>query len=470
MSSFDVLIMSVRNLVKRKLRTFLTILGVVIGTAAIVVMISLGLAINKTFNDKIDTIGDVTVVTVRAPFERRYGEGVAAATKELVLDDNAIEGFKYIPGVVAATPVITENYNFKSGKFVDAWQNVIGIDPFAMEAMGYKVSAGRLLEEDDGYAAVFGMNVELRFFNANNEYYSEREYKKMKGEEVEQLVDVLNDRIQVSHDYNFGFENRRMFDGGGDSENERAVTPITLNVVGVLDKKGGMDDSSVFMSIDVVKKMIAAKKQYQDDMNSSNEFFSSAYKEPEKKGYDIAYVKCKNLTEVRKVHKIIQEMGYFADIPTAQLDMMQQTSSSLQALLSAIGAVSIFVSAIGIANTMIMAIYERTREIGIMKVVGATISDIQKMFLTEAALIGAIGGVLGVGLSFLISYVLNKSGISFMGTLNQELQEFQSAVSLITPELAVAALVFAALVGLLSGYFPARRAMRLSALSAIRTE
>ena len=130
-------------------------------------------------------------------------------------------------------------------------------------------------------------------------------------------------------------------------------------------------------------------------------------------------------------------------------------------VLAGIGGISLIVAAIGIANTMVMSTYERTREIGVMKVIGASVADIRNLFLVEAAAIGLIGGFFGILLSYLISHLLNST----LGA-----QEFGEAVSIIPYWVAVMALFFSALIGVLSGYLPAIRATKLSAIEAIRTE
>ena len=127
-------------------------------------------------------------------------------------------------------------------------------------------------------------------------------------------------------------------------------------------------------------------------------------------------------------------------------------------LLGAIGGVSLLVAAIGIMNTMMMSIYERTKEIGIIKVLGCRMSNIAGLFLTEAAYIGFFGGALGLGLSYGLSLVLNN----FL-----EASGFKSVIPLY---LAVGALAFSVVVALISGLYPAMRAMKLSPLAAIRNE
>jgi ABC-type antimicrobial peptide transport system permease subunit len=136
-------------------------------------------------------------------------------------------------------------------------------------------------------------------------------------------------------------------------------------------------------------------------------------------------------------------------------------------VLGGIGAVSLFVAALGITNTMVMSIYERTREIGVMKVLGAELPVIKKLFLFEAGMIGFFGGLLGLVLSYLISWLVNSVGVSLF---NIGWGETTGGISFIPLWLSGAALVFATVVGIAAGFYPALRAMHLSALEAIRNE
>ena len=188
--------------------------------------------------------------------------------------------------------------------------------------------------------------------------------------------------------------------------------------------------------------------------------WSSSYDNQKKGSYRYAQVKVKDMNDVKGIQDIIKEMGYEASSSLDYLEQMKETSKMLRFMLGAIGAVSLIVAAIGITNTMVMSIYERTREIGIMKVIGASIRDIKRLFLTEAAFIGFTGGVFGIILSFLASKLVN-----FFATMQQS--EMMSSIPL---WLCGVSLIFATLVGIGAGYFPAKRATKLSALSAIKTE
>jgi ABC-type antimicrobial peptide transport system permease subunit len=143
------------------------------------------------------------------------------------------------------------------------------------------------------------------------------------------------------------------------------------------------------------------------------------------------------------------------------LEPLKQTSDMLQMVLGAIGALAMMVSAINIANTMVMSIYERTKEIGIMKVLGCSFGRIRDLFLMEAGFIGLAGGAIGLLLSYGISAVINAvAGVN----------SGYSTLSYIPLWLSVVALIFAVIIGMLAGLLPALRAMRLSALSALRNE
>jgi len=174
------------------------------------------------------------------------------------------------------------------------------------------------------------------------------------------------------------------------------------------------------------------------------------------------------------IERLRNEEGIMTQNWMAQMrDSMQQQLFAIQALLGGIGAISLLVAAIGITNTMFMSIYERTKEIGVMKVLGCPLGGIQSMFLFEACIIGFLGGIIGSGLSFGLSLLVNRldfvqsalGGGGGMGGVQERLD-----ISVIPAWLILAAIIFSTLVGLVSGYLPSRRATKISALEAIRNE
>ncbi len=181
--------------------------------------------------------------------------------------------------------------------------------------------------------------------------------------------------------------------------------------------------------------------------------------------YDTVYVKASSVDDVEAVEKAIQDMGYQTSSMASMREEINKQMKTVQLVLGGIGGVSMLVAALGITNTMVMSIYERTREIGVMKVLGCKLSNIRTIFLGEAGLIGFGGGVLGVGLSYLISYVLNLILGSSMGYYGGD-----SRLSIIPLWLVGIGMAFATGVGLISGFYPANRAVKISAIEAIRRE
>ena len=182
--------------------------------------------------------------------------------------------------------------------------------------------------------------------------------------------------------------------------------------------------------------------------------------------YDSMYVYVDDMDHVTEVQEAINNLGYQANSSMEWLEQAQEQTDMIQAVLGGIGAVSLFVAAIGIANTMMMSIYERTKEIGVLKVLGCALGDIRTMFLMEAGFIGFMGGTLGLGLSYGVSYLVNR----FLGAGLLGMGMGTGDISRIPLWLSGAAVVFAVIIGMLAGLFPALRAMKLSPLAAIRNE
>jgi ABC-type antimicrobial peptide transport system permease subunit len=149
------------------------------------------------------------------------------------------------------------------------------------------------------------------------------------------------------------------------------------------------------------------------------------------------------------------------------LDLANRGMIIVQTMLGSVGALALLVASIGIANTMIMAVYERTREIGILKAVGAAPGQIRALFVVEASLIGMLGGVVGTIVGWLLGKGLN---VLILEILRWQEVPVQGTFFIVSWWLVLVALAFATLVGLLAGLYPAARAARLPPLDALRYE
>jgi ABC-type antimicrobial peptide transport system permease subunit len=181
------------------------------------------------------------------------------------------------------------------------------------------------------------------------------------------------------------------------------------------------------------------------------------------------------MRQVAAIEEQIKDMGYGTHSMESERKRMEDENRQLQIIMGAIGGITLLVAVISIANTMIMSVYERTREIGVMKVLGCLIPDIRTIFLFEAGLIGFIGGILGVGLSYGLSFVINSVGGNigniFGGGGGWGWGMDQSAnASIIAPWMVLMGLGFATIIGVVAGFYPAHRAVKISALEAIRQE
>ena len=253
-------------------------------------------------------------------------------------------------------------------------------------------------------------------------------------------------------------------DGNGTSNVPQSAKKHIVTASGVV--AGGVDDYNmnsyyVFCDLDTLKQIM--KKEFKGRVIPGQPSTKSgkAYKEFY---YSSAQVKVDDMSNVNDAAKQIREMGYNVETNVEYMDSMKKQMAVIQAVLGGIGAISLIVAAIGIANTMMMSIYERTKEIGVIKVLGCSLKNIKQMFLIEAAFIGLLGGIVGNMVSFAMSGAINMV-IAQSSALGVE-----GNISYIPVWLVLISLGFAMLVGMVAGYFPALRAMSLSPLAAIRSE
>ena len=241
-------------------------------------------------------------------------------------------------------------------------------------------------------------------------------------------------------------------------------------------------DSGMVMRLSDMKMLEEAYQKLSGTKKSQSQSYmiSNGVMMKEKdNGYQEVYVKVDEVDNVSDVESWIKDQGYETYSMTQIREDMQAQVAKSQMILGGTAAVALLVAALNIANTMTMAIYERTKEIGVMKVLGCELNNIRTMFLFEAGAIGLLGGIVGVAFSYLLSFILNNVSSLMMGGDGMSsglLDAFGSLgasggqISIIPLWLVLAALAFSTLVGLVSGVVPANRAVKISALEAIRRE
>ena len=428
----DLLHTAFLNLWRRKLRAFLTVLGMVIGTSSIVVMVSLGVGIRQSMIESYASMGSLTNITV-SNWRRTESTSGNVSYKEVKLDKKAVDNIRRIPGVVAAMPQITAWGMVMSGKYATD-VSIMGIDMEQAELFGIKLAEG----EYPGSKLAGGkvqMVVPSSFYN---NFYDPN------ANRWSPAVDKNgNPKVTSRSRLKLTFDSSNVYDNQYSDPGQQKGKIYTLVPTGMLEESGNDFSWYAIMDIKVLEKL--AKEN--PNLISLN-----------KKNYNQVIVKCDEIDNVLEIKKKIEDMGFGASCIQEWLEQSEQQIKQTQYLLGAIGGVSLLVAAIGIMNTMMMSIYERTKEIGIIKVLGCRMSNIAALFLTEAAYIGFFGGALGLSLSYGLSVALNNFLVD------------SGFRSVIPAYLAVGALVFSVVVALISGLYPALRAMKLSPLAAIRNE
>ncbi len=482
--------LSTDNVRRRKGRTLLTLIGVVIGTCLIVVMISLGIALNQQYEQMLQNYGDLTKIEI---YNRNFIGGRNNENAPPMLDDEMLKTIKNIPHVIAATPqyqaenMYAQIFSGKGDRY-ESYFDGYGMDPASLEAMGIKLSSGQYLTGEEilgknKIPVLVGANLGYNFEDSRKSYKSgkRRVYPGQvdsKGNPVPPFVDIEHDKIIL-----------RMENG---DENNRKVREYELVVVGVMESDynaGYFTDSGIVMSISNMKHLEKEFQKISGSSQSSGVVIIGPHGPIKEKGngYNHVYIKIDDVKNVESVEKQVKELGY-KDIQslTQVREEMQKQVRKQQFTLGGLAAVSLLVAALNIANTMTMAIYERTKEIGVMKVLGCELGKIRGMFLIESGTIGFLGGVVGVIISYFVSFIINNlqtiirilgigqnaGGMDEMGMgMGMGVDAAMGGASSIIPLWLVAgAILFATVIGLLSGMVPANKAVKISALEAIRRE
>lgn len=415
------------NLRRMRLRLLLTVLGVVIGTSSVVLMVSLGIGLQRNIIEELSAFGDATHIMVQGGFE-----GMAGAEGEPKrLDQNAVTRFEQIDGVAAVLARIWVPVDSLTYRRHQTGAQTIGVDMDVLKQFGTELAQGRYARADN--EIVIGDAVPTMF--AGGDPYA--------GDRARDL-DLMGKRITVTSTI---YPSDMSDPNAQPATQERKVT-----VVGVLKPLDMETDTSVFMPLEPAIEISGVDRRRVE--------------------FSLITVKARGVGDVADIEKIISDDGYMAFSAQSTQDAVRRSFAIVQLVLGAIGGIALIVASLGIANTMTMSILERTREIGIMKAVGASGTQIRRIFLGEAAVIGLLGGAGGVAASALGALLAN---LFVTGMIAQQAGAGPDAAEattlfVIPVWLAVFSVAFATGVGLLAGVLPAIRAANLDPLVALRHE
>lgn len=424
MKTLDSMEYAYQSLRNRKLRSWLTILGIVIGVASIITLISLANGVNAQISSRLNLLGnnviEITPGHTQATRQgggfafpglgggggggpsgdRSFGEFTRGSAGKLTFDD--ARSLRRVDGVSQVDTRIQGQVTISIGGR-ETRVTMIGVDPtaFAELSSATPFVAGRKLGASDRFSAVLGAQVYSRMFAGQ---------------------DVLNKQIRVNGSV--------------------SGTDYAFRVVGLLNSSSGslvVSDNAIYVPVEVAKTVL----------NTSNpsQFFVLV-----RDGYTADDVAASLEQQILTLHRVTADNPDFTITTASYIESaLTDVTNTLALFLGGIAAISLIVGGIGVANTMFMSVLERIKEIGILKALGLKDNEVLRLFLLEAAAIGLVGGILGIALSFLLSYVLALAGVP----------------SIITPELVGIGLAFSVIVGVVSGVVPARNAARLQPVEAL---
>ncbi len=477
MKTYDLTELALRNLRESSLRNSLTTIGISVGVASLVAMLSLGIGLQKLATRRLAGSGlfDTVVVMSRRDlrgFGRDDERNTASAAESRTLDEPARQEIERLPDVLEAYPdirFITElRYQDKphltmvsgipdSARSNDAFSGIQGSffssenapevilqKSFAAELLN-KAEAAKPGQEDDVPVAelakpLLGQELTMR--------YAQR-IPSPSPEEKGAPATIKTGQLA----------------GAAATLSDAAYSVISkeqkLKIVGVSDldpdSMRGAARARVFLPLKLAEGLHVMQPS---DLRDSMRGFS---KQP---SYSTISARVKSPKQIEAVEQAIKKLGFNTFSILDATRSLRQFFAVLDLFLGIFGSLALAVASIGIVNTLVMAILERRREIGIMKAIGASDGDVKKLFFAEAGAMGVLGGFVGVTLGWAIGHVINLGTNIYLKRQSLPPENFWS----VPWWLVAAAIVFAFVVSLVSGLYPAARAARLDPVQALRYE
>jgi putative ABC transport system permease protein len=393
---YDLISESTKNLKRSGIKTYLTLLGIIIGIAAIVSLVSIGSGLGVAVEEQLDQLGGRTILVIPGGFQN-------IRTR---LNDDDISRFESIRNVESVVPIYSTTgvLEFNREKINVSINAVDADDATLFEDIGFfNIKEGRDFTKNESGSVLIGNTIAEDYFNRKIDV---RKIVTINGEDF-RVIGILAPQAQA-------------FGGGPDTS------------------------TTVYMSLDAFRRI-------SNNVNPTIVFVTALDKESVEQVVD-------------DLDNYLEKTYGMRSVNVLSSDSILETINSLLSVITifimGLAGISLIVGGIGIMNAMITSVLERTKEIGLLKALGASNNKILLLFLLESAFIGLIGGVIGILLGFSLAEL-----IAFFGT-----QSGFALVAVKNFEIIFGALAFSMIVGMLSGFYPALRASKLDPVEALRYE